>query len=124
MDIAFSAESVDDIDDSIREAIEAAPGLPIRLRVQPQIFTKREGNGQRRHGMNLGWKGVYWNLTCTTLEDAQLFREALTAFFQALGRVSTQELIIGLDNLAPTHVESTLRHEHDTMHTAHTTAAV
>lgn len=83
------------IDDALYDAATATPGQPIRLRVQPQIFTRRPG--RPRAAMYLGWKGVYWNLECASTREAIQFREALARFFRLLARHGAEETLALFD---------------------------
>lgn len=70
--------SVSPVDKSIREAIDERPGMPIRIRFQPDILRKREGADRATYQP---WRNVHWTIVADTLDEARLLREALASFF-------------------------------------------
>lgn len=75
-------------DDSLRlaTAIATRMGKPLRMRVQPQLLCDTLGT-RYRAGMYLAWKGVYWNLSCSTAAEVVEIRDALASFFKLLEKV-------------------------------------
>lgn len=69
------------IDQPVIEAFEEDPNRPVRLRLQP--FISRRPESRRIY---LAWPNLIWRVDVETLEDAQELREALTLFFQLIGR--------------------------------------
>lgn len=76
MEISYAADT-EQIDAAIREmAAEQVDGI-VRLRVQPTV---------RRSGNYVSWPGVSWLVTCQDADEAIAVREALRAFFVAVGQ--------------------------------------
>lgn len=94
--VRYSGERVYSPDATPIEALKTRPGLPLVIRIQPQVYY---GGGHR--GRYLAWKSVYWNLELPGLKAAQEFREALQTFFVAVGRDGAprvQAALLGLES--------------------------
>jgi DNA gyrase/topoisomerase IV subunit A len=105
MAITLDKPEIGDENRSVKDAAESRPGLPIRFRVQPQLYFQLQ-NKRYRTGAFLSWKHVYWNLTCDGVEEAIAVKNALHSFFAALGAVSPGEVQFMLDTLVKLRVES------------------
>jgi hypothetical protein len=118
MEVDYSVNRELAIDDSLREAIEhKRAGEPIRIRIQPQVYIRRPGasmTGKAGVGVGsyLAWKGLYWQVNCTTVEEGSQFRQALARFFGLLESHGLHAVIKVLDTLASTPVESPATHSH------------
>lgn len=77
MDVAYSAASRDELDRPAYEAQAERPDKPVRLRIQPTLL--------RTEGQHQAWPGVSWTVECQDAEETIAVREALRAFFEALG---------------------------------------
>ena len=80
VNVAYSAD-VDHIDEAPFEAQAERPEEPIRIRVQPGIFRKAAGAA----GQYKSWLDVSWIMECQNAEEAIALREAMRAFFEAVG---------------------------------------
>jgi hypothetical protein len=69
-----------DDEQPIRDALQARPGKPLKIRLQPAVFWPGVGRGQYKV-----WRDVIWTVECDTAEEAFALRDALRAFFQAVG---------------------------------------
>lgn len=96
-----------DADQSVHQAAHGQPGKPIKLRIQPQIYTVLRN--RHRAGMYLGWKGVYWNLSCPSVEDALEVRNVLASLFTLLESVSGKTVQAYLDKWVQELAESPAR---------------
>lgn len=92
VEINYSAD-VDHIDEPVIEAEAEQPGKPIRIRIQPSIFRKVEG----QQGQHKSWQGVSWVLECANAKETIQVREALRAFFEAVGREGPRKVKIKLE---------------------------
>lgn len=89
METSYSAD-IDHIDDAVKlAAAERREGESIRVRLQPSLY--RRSVGQHRD-----WAGVSWCIDCTGVEEAIALREALRVFFEALGRVGPNAVMVAL----------------------------
>ena len=77
------------VDESLFDSINERPGQTIRIRVQPTILRQREGDARASYQ---SWKDLHWLIEITSLQEAQAFRQALTAFFQQLPAAIAPEL--------------------------------
>ena len=75
------------IDQSVVEAFEESRGEPVRIRVQPAVRRRPD-----LHQTYLAWKDLHWMVEVESLKEAQLFREALAAFFNALHQHGLKKL--------------------------------
>ena len=69
------------IDAPIVEVFTTSKGKPLRIRLQPQIYSSDYG----RSGGYVAWAGVYWSVDVADPEEAAGLREALTVFFAQIG---------------------------------------
>jgi hypothetical protein len=70
-------------DEAIKTAQALRPGRPIKIRVQPGIFSPDERAA--RGGQYKAWPTVHWTVECDTVREALAVRDALRAFFIRLG---------------------------------------
>jgi hypothetical protein len=75
--------SVTPADLPIREAIAERPGLPIRLRFQPDVLRKRDGATRASYQP---WRDVHWVIEAENLDEVRMLRECLAAFFWIAGQ--------------------------------------
>jgi len=76
VNVTYSADQTR-LDDPVHEAALERPGKPIRIRIQPTVFRRRErGGGQHR-----AWLDVSWILECKTREEAIALRDTMRLFF-------------------------------------------
>lgn len=106
MQVEYSIAAREAVDDSVYEAVE--PGEVLKIRVQPQIRSRRGATiGDRRIPRTyLGWRGVYWNLECTSVEEAISVRVALASFFAALAQGTPAQVTTWLDKFSRADVDS------------------
>ena len=77
--------SQDAAERTLQEIVDATPpGQPLRMRFQPTLYKLSPVQGQPSQYVN--WRGVTWFLEVPAAGDAQRLREALDAFFGAVGR--------------------------------------
>ena len=76
MQVQYSAETLD-LDKAVEEAQAERPDKPIRVRLQPALL--------RSDGAYVAWRGVAWSVACETPAEAIALRQALVAFFAAIG---------------------------------------
>lgn len=76
MEITSSLTSVDK---ALELAAMERPGQPIRIRIQPAILRKP---ADRPASNFQAWKNLHWMVGVKDVSEGQLFREALSAFFQ------------------------------------------
>ena len=92
----YSLEAQDDECLEGAQQIATDTGKPIRLRVQPQLFTATPN--RYRAGMYYAWKGVSWNLSCPTVSDVIEVRDALASFFRLLEQIPGRLLAAEFDS--------------------------
>lgn len=86
------------VDDGLRAVARAYPDKPIRIRIQPDLYTPTPD--KKRNGMYLAWRGVYWNLKCDTVEDAQGVRLVIGKALELLAQYGTENVLTALDTVA------------------------
>ena len=101
----YSGHRVKRIDEPVWAAQASAPGEKLRLRIQPQLFVKK-ATDTIRGGTYLGWKGVFWNVSCESVAEVIAIRDALVRFFALLEHAGVDYVIEALDNLLNVPVES------------------
>jgi hypothetical protein len=79
-------------DTIIEEAAIERAGKAIRIRFQPLVFRLDRARG----GQYQAWKEVRWTVECDTPAEAFALRDALRAFFAALGRGGAGAVIAAL----------------------------
>ncbi len=87
LNVLYSADAIDR-DKAAYEAQADRADKIVRVRVQPQIL--------RSDGGYWPWKGVAWSVGCPTAEDAIALRQALEAFFIAVGKHGAAEVMRAL----------------------------
>lgn len=122
MDVEYSLQQVQEqiaaVDESLDEAAQSA-GLPLHIRVQPQILLRRPGHVHARY---FAWRAVHWNLRLIDVREAQLFRDAMVRFFEVLGAIGPGRLLKGLDSLKVAAVESPTTSGNDASTSQHANA--
>lgn len=78
-------------DTIIEEAAAERPGKPIRLRLQPSVLRPRGSRAQYQ-----AWRNLRWTIECDTPAEAFAFRDALRAFFAAMGRGGPEAVVAAL----------------------------
>ena len=97
MQTDYSGDPVFDIDRVIYDAAKERKGRPIRVRLQPTILRTREGEGySASSGQYKAWKDVRWTIECGTPKEVFQLRDALRAFFKAIGRGGVKATIAAL----------------------------
>jgi hypothetical protein len=91
-----------DVDETIHLAMQADPEQPLRVRIQPQVYTKLSNV----KGTYLAWRGVFWNMKLGSVEEARAFRACLVSFFKALSVFGAENLKRRLDTLTKAGLES------------------
>lgn len=100
MDMTYSGSQT--TDQTLTEARAAAPGQPIRLRLQPQLFIK--GRGYQ------AWRLVSWAVRCQTAGEVKELRRALEAFFTRIERDGPAAVGEELRGKAPS-ADAPVRHD-------------
>lgn len=100
VDITYSADVLD-LDAPAYEAAAERPDKPLRLRVQPTLLRQRAGDASG--GNHQAWPGVSWTVECRDAEEAIAVRDALRAFFGALGAYGPAAVQKALTVPAPVH---------------------
>lgn len=96
MKLKFSGDVPKDMDQPPYEAAAERPGKPIRVRLQPTLFRKREG---RTGGEQQAWPGVSWLFDCQTPEEAIALRDALRLFFVTAAELGPAEVSRRLEEI-------------------------
>jgi len=100
MQTEYSGDPVFDVDQPVYEAVKERKGRPIRIRLQPQILRTREGEGYTTSSAYYQfWKEVRWTIECGTPKEVFQLRDALRAFFKALGRGGVKATMAALDTV-------------------------
>ena len=95
MDISYSEDDkLADLDDPLREILLSVPDQPLKLRLQPQVYTPQTKTF-------LSWRGVHWSVLCETIEEATALRRALITFFRLVGQIGPDGVQTVLDSAAP-----------------------
>src|SRR5262245_66571929 len=92
-----------DLDAIIQEAAAEREGKPIRIRLQPMILRAAPNRG----GQYQAWKDVRWTIECDAPDEAFALRDAMRAFFAALGRGGPEAVIAALTPIGKESAAST-----------------
>ena len=103
--VALSTEQQPE-NQSVYDAAESRPGLPIKLRVQPQLYVRTVPYKAYRTGAFHAWRHVHWSVECQTVEEAIGVKDVLSACFRALQVMEPGEAQMVLDAATAQHVES------------------
>ena len=94
----------------LQEALEARPGKPIKLRIQPQLLVKRD-TGYQRKIYYTPWPAKQWSVECNTVDELDRVHGLITGLLSWIS-VSGVEWVEGvLDRLTRAEVESPTRQD-------------
>ena len=79
MDVPYTGQELD-IDAPLAQAYEADPESPIKIRIQPAVYTRKAEGG----ASYISWRHVIWGVQAVDYAEAVQFRQAMQIFMDRI----------------------------------------